>query len=146
MPSLVEMAIEAMKNFDPKTDPVDSFPEIPDGTYECIIEIIDYRVAQTGSDFIQATCEITEGDYINQKIFVKYFFTEKTQDRSVQSIMTLLNKYGYEVEVADLFADYETIAEGMQVLIGLECYVKVSTTVSKNGKKFTRETITPVMV
>ena len=79
------------------------------------------------------------GEYEGRFIFVNYFFTEKTIERSIKGINKLAYDFGYTLP-ADAFATYDSLAETLNSMAGNQAIVKKTT--SKNG--FANYKVTPV--
>ena len=109
MDDLLSIASKTMENFDPATDSVDNFESLPDGEYNCLLEEATSRVSEEkGTHWISLKFSIMDGDYTNRLIFVNYFFTEKTIERSIKSITKLAFDFGYQLPV-DAFTSYDFI-------------------------------------
>lgn len=124
---LYNMASEVMKNFDPATDLVDDFEEIPDGTYECIIEKVTHKENEKGTNWISIDCSIIDD---NRHLFVNYFFTEKTMMRSIKAINKLAFNYGFDIGL-DSYYDYDILSYNLNSIAGTKCTVTKKT--STNG-------------
>jgi hypothetical protein len=139
MDNLLNIASEVMKGFDPAVDKVDDFEKLPDGEYNCLLEDVTARKNEKGTNWISFKFSIIDGDYANRIIFVNYFFTEKTSERSVKGIIKLAYDFGYQVP-EDCFGTYEALAGYLNGIAGNQATVKQTT--SKND--FTNYKVTPV--
>ena len=140
MDDLLNIAQKTMENFDPATDKVDDFEEVADGEYTCLLEDVTARVSEKGTNWISLKFSIMEGDNEGRFLFVNYFFTEKTVERSIKGITKLAYEFGYELPT-DAFTSYESLAETLNGMAGNQATVKKST--SKNG--FTNYKVTPLV-
>ncbi len=138
MDDLLNIATKTMEGFDPATDKVDDFEEIADGTYPCLLEKVTARKNDKGTNWISLDFSImTEGE--NRHIFVPYFFTEKTIERSIKAINKLAYEFGYQLPV-DAFTSYETLADTLNGMAGNQAEIVKKT--SNSG--FTNYKVTPL--
>lgn len=139
MDDLLSIAQKTMENFDPAVDKVDDFEKLPDGEYDCLLEDVTARKSEKGTNWISFKFSVMSGDYENRLIFVNYFFTEKTIERSIKGITKLAYEFGYEIPT-DAFTSYESLAETLNAMAGNQATVKQTT--SKND--FTNYKVTPI--
>lgn len=140
MDDLLSIAQKTMENFDPATDKVDDFEEVADGEYACLLEDVTARKSeQTGNNWIGFKFSIMEGENVGRYLFVNFFFTEKTIERSIKAINKLAYDFGYEIP-ADAYTGYENLAETLNAMAGNQATVKKTT--SKNG--FANYKVTPI--
>lgn len=136
---LLSLATKTMEGFNPAVDKVDDYEQIPDGEYMCLLEDVTARKSEKGTNWISFKFSIISGDFANRFIFVNFFFTEKTFERSIKAITKLAYDFGYELP-ADAFTSYQTLAETLSGIAGNQATVKQST--AKNG--FTNHKVTPM--
>lgn len=140
MDNLLDIANKVMEGFDPATDTVDDFEKLPDGEYTCLLEDVTARKNDKGTNWIAFKFSVMSGDYENRLIFVNYFFTDKTTERSIKAITKLAYEFGYELPI-DAFATFESLAETLSAMAGNQATVKQTT--SKND--FTNYKVTPLI-
>lgn len=138
MDDLLNIATKTMEGFNPATDKVDDFEKIADGEYTCLLEDVTARKNDKGTNWISFKFSIMEGEYENRLIFVNYFFTEKTMERSVKGITKLAYEFGYELPL-EAFTSYESLAETLNTMAGNRAMVKQTT---KND--FSNYKVTPI--
>lgn len=139
MESLLDLAKKTMEGFNPATDTVDNFEKIEDGIYNCVLEDVKARKNDKGTNWISFRFSIMDGDYANRQIFVNYYFTEKTVERSIKALNKVAYDFGYTLPV-DAFSTYETLAETLNSMAGNQ-----ATVTQKTGKNdFTSYKVTPV--
>jgi len=137
MDDLLNIASKTMEGFDPATDKVDDFEEVADGTYNCLLEKVTYRKSEKGTNYITFDFSIMdEGE--NRHLFVPYFFTEKTIERSIKAISKLAYDFGYQLPV-DAFTSYESLADTLNGMAGNQAEIVKKT--SNSG--FTNYKVTP---
>lgn len=130
MDDLLNIATKTMEKFNPATDKVDDFEKIPDGEYNCLLEEVTARKSEkTGTNWISLKFTILDGDYENRLLFVNYFFSEKTMERSIKAITKLAYEFGYGIPL-DSFSSFETLAEALNSMAGNQAIVSQKT--SKN--------------
>lgn len=139
MDNLLDIAKKAMENFDPKTDDVDNFEKLPDGEYQCLLESVEYKKNDKGTNWISFDFSVMSGDYENRRIFVNYFFTEKTTERSIKALTKVAFQFGYDLPI-ESFTSYETLAETLNAMAGNQAIVEQKT--SKND--FTNYKVSPL--
>lgn len=140
MEDLMSIAAKTMENFDPAVDKVDDFENLPDGEYNCLLEDVTARKSEEkGTNWITFKFSVMSGEYENRLIFVNYFFTEKTVDRSVKGITKLSYDFGYSLPI-EAFSSYESLAETLSAMAGNQAVVKQTT--SKNG--YANYKVTPI--
>ena len=140
MDDLLSIASKTMENFDPAVDKVDDFENLPDGEYSCLLEDVTARKSEEkGTNWISLKFSVMSGDYENRLIFVNYFFTEKTIERSIKAITKLAYEFGYSLPTV-AFTSYDSLAETLNAMAGNQATVKQTT--SKNG--FANYKVTPI--
>lgn len=140
MEDLLSIASKTMENFNPAVDKVDDFENLPDGEYSCLLEDVTARKSEEkGTEWMSFKFSVMSGDYENRLIFVNYFFTEKTVERSIKGITKLAYEFGYEIPV-ESWTNLETLAETLNAMAGNQATVKQTT--SKNG--YANYKVTPI--
>lgn len=136
---LLSIASKTMEGFNPATDSVDNFDKLPDGDYDCVLDEVTARKNDKGTNWISLKFSVLTGDNANRCIFVNYYFTEKTVERSIKAITKVAYEFGYELPV-EAFTSYESLAETLNGMAGNQAVVTQTT--SKND--FTNYKVTPV--
>ena len=139
MNDLLNLASKTMEGFNPATDSVDNFEKLADGDYDCVLDEVTARKNDKGTNWISFKFSVLTGDCANRCIFVNYYFTEKTAERSIKAITKLAYEFGYEVPL-EAFTSYESLAETLNAMAGNQAVVNQTT--SKND--FTNYKVTPV--
>ena len=130
--NLFDLANEIMKDFDPSKPLTTDFEELEDGTYNCIVEKIQYKQNEKGTEWINFDCTIMGN---NRHMFINKFFTEKTAKRSLTEINKLVFELGYKIPL-EAYATVETLSTALESLKGeqLEIEKKTSNTGFVNYK------------
>lgn len=139
MDDLLNIATKTMEGFNPATDTVDNFEKLPDGDYNCLLEDVTAKVSEKGTNWISFKFSVMDGDYENRLIFVNFFFTEKTIERSIKGISKLAYDFGYELPI-DAFSSLDNLAETLNQMAGNQATVHQTT--SKND--YTNYKVTPI--
>ena len=140
MDDLLSIATKTMEGFDPAVDKVDDFENLPDGGYNCLLEDVTARKSEEkGTNWISFKFSVMVGEYENRLLFVNFYFTEKTVERSIKGITKLAYEFGYSLPT-EAFTSYDSLAETLNAMAGLQAIVKQTT--SKNG--FANYKVTPI--
>lgn len=131
MDDLLKIAGNVMENFNPETDSASDFDNLPDGTYEVLITDVSHRTSEKGTKSVALKTEITSEAHNGRFLFVNYYFTEKTTERSIKTVLKLVNTLGFENLTVDAFKSIETLSDSLQALVGTEAIIKQTT--SKSG-------------
>lgn len=138
MDDLLKIASDVMETFNPETDSADDYEKLPDDEYNCLLEEVTNKQNEKGTVWISFKFSISDGKYANRIIFVNYYFTEKTTERSIKSLIKVAHDFGYELPI-EAFGGMDTLTEALQGLSGNTALVKQTT--SKND--FTNYKVTP---
>ncbi len=139
MEDLLNIAKRTMEGFNPATDSADDFEKLPDGEYTCLLEDVYNKTSETtGNSWIGLKFSVMEGQFANRFIFVNYFFTEKTIERSVKQLAKLTHDFGYQLPM-EAFETMETLKEALSSLAGNQATVK-----SVTKGEFTNYKVTPI--
>lgn len=116
MDELLKLANSLMENDNYKNEDFGEFI-LPDGEYLVNIDKIELKTSELkGTQWINFTTTIVDGEHTNKKIFISMFLTEKTIKRTLTSIMNLINSFGYTLD-SSMFTDYETLVEALQEFV-----------------------------
>lgn len=141
MDDLLNIASKTMEGFDPAKDSVDDFEEIKDGEYNGLLEDVTARKSDKGTNWISFKFSILDNEeYKNRFIFVNYFFTEKTIERSIKALNKVAYDFGYQLPV-DAFTSLETLAETLNGIAGNQAVIEKKT--SNSG--FVNYKVTPTV-
>ena len=141
MEDLMEKAEKVMAGFNPATDEVVNYDNPPDGVYECLVEKVTSGVTQQkGCPFIKFHYSILD-ENVSGFLFVSYYFTDKTTDRSIKMLTKLAYEWGYTIPM-EAFQNLETLAEALNNLAGNQATVEQKT---KEGSTYPNYKVTPVV-
>ena len=148
MDDLLNIATKTMESFDPAVDTVDDFEKLPDGDYECLLEDVTARKSDKGTNWISFKFSVMNGDYTNRLIFVNFFFTEKTIERSIKGITKLTYDFGFGLPLVEIFSSSNDPTEQLQALAEyLNCITGMQATVTQKTSKndYTNYKVTPII-
>lgn len=128
--NLMEIAAQTMETFNPETDPVDVYENLPDGEYLCVLEDVKNKVNDKGTQWISFRYTVLKGAYENKCLFVNYFFTDKTVERSIKALKKVAYNFGYDLPIT-AFETLETLAETLNAMAGNQAIVTQTT--NKSG-------------
>ena len=141
MMDLLNIANETLKGFNPATDKVEDFENLPDGEYNCLLEdVTNKKSEKTGNEWIGLKFNVHEGEYAGRYIFVNYFFTPKTIARSIKQLSKLTHDFGYQLPV-ESFESMETLKDALLTLCGNTASVE-----QKTKNDFSNYKVTPTNV
>src|SRR5690625_1533178 len=135
--SLMDIAASILdEGFDAKKDPVSDFEDLPDGTYYAMLENVEWRVSDSGFEWLSLVFEITEGEYEGKKFFGMISFNnERFQARNIKLAMQTAAAVGVTLQPED-FAEPETaLVEAFQDGLGQEVDLTLTTWTSKKTGK-----------
>lgn len=144
MDELLAIAEKTMAGFNPATDKVDSYEQIADGVYNCLLEKVTARETSKGTPYISLDFSVMD-ENVHGHIFVPYYFSEKTLERSIKAVTKLAYEFGYELP-ADTFTDLESVAQALDSMSGNQAVVEIKTPTPKNenDKAFPNYKVQPV--
>src|SRR5699024_10464899 len=107
--SLMDMAAGILEEgWDAKKDSVSEYDNLPDGTYYAMLENAEWRVSDSGFEWLNLVFEITEGDQEGKKFFgMISFHNEQFQIRNIKLSMQTAVAVGVDLSPED-FAEPET--------------------------------------
>ena len=130
MEDLLNIAKETMKEFNPETDPVSNFEEIPDGEYEVLLEEVSYKKSEKGTPNICFKYSVIGGEYEGRLLFDNHYLTEKTIKWQTQMLSKIAYIFGFELP-EDTFDSFERIVEVYNQMAGSTTSAKKTT--NKSG-------------
>jgi hypothetical protein len=108
-----------------------AFEVLPKGTYNAIIEDLEYTTSQASGDpMIHATYSITDAEYENRKVHDYYMLRGKGAEFSLPRLKQLLTRVCPEVAL-DAFNPSEFADSG--VAINRQCQLKLIVQTQKKG-------------
>lgn len=136
--NLKDMASQILsEGFDPKTSPVSDFENLPDGTYDALLENAEWRVSQNGDfEWLSLVFEVLNEGHEGRKHFGMISFNhEKMIGLNIKRAMKTADAVGVELD-PDVFDEPETaLVEAFQEGLGTEVELTLTSYVSKKTGK-----------
>lgn len=109
-----------------------SFEVIPKGTYNAIIEDLEFTESQSsGAPMLKAVFSITDGEYAERKVFDYYVLTGEGAKYSLPKLKQLVSRVCPEVDLGS-FNPAKFAEDG--VAINRPCQIKLAVTTQKKGE------------
>lgn len=102
------------------------FPLVPNGTYDAIVENVEFKFSNAGNAMLKWTFRITQNDQNNRMLFL---YTVLTVDFHIKLIAKILNRILPEYDIQTFKP--KTFAE-TGVILGKPCKIKVKVEESMN--------------
>lgn len=109
-----------------------SFDVVPKGTYNAVIEELEFTTSQSsGAPMLKGVYTITDGEFADRKIFDYYVLTGEGAKYSLPKLKQLVSRVCPEVDMSSFnpaqFAD-------SGVAINRMCQIKLTVTTQKKGE------------
>lgn len=129
--NLKELAQKMLnEGFNPNETNVDDngFDNLPDGIYDAILEDVQFRVSEKGTEWLSLTLTIINEGYENRKFFANYWLTEKQLERNIKRLWGHAARvFNVELTVDDI-ANIETaVVEKLQEALGTQVELELKT-------------------
>jgi hypothetical protein len=136
--NLKELAAQILaEGFDPNTSNVDQsdYDNLPDGIYDAILEDVQFRVNDKGTEWISLTLSIINEGFENRKFFANYWLTEKKMAENIKKLWGhAAQVFGIELTVEDI-ANIETdVVEKLKEALGNQVELEIKTSRWKDKK------------
>lgn len=111
--SLMEAAAQILADgFDRKKGAVSDYEDLPEGTYEALLENVEWRVADSGFEWLSLQFEILSEGFEGRKYFGMINYTnESFLNQNIKLTMRVGSAVGVEIQAED-FAEPETALVG----------------------------------
>lgn len=138
--NLKELAAEILnEGFNPETDPVSDFDNLPDGQYDAMLTDVQWRVNDKGTEWLSMEFEILNEGFENRKYFGMIFFSnERMQKFNIKRTMKYAAVLGVELGVEDFDRPESTLVQALQN----GCGQQVTLTLKTNKNNFQNFEIT----
>src|SRR5690625_4565002 len=135
--SLMEAAAQILaEGFDPKKDPVSEYENLPDGTYFAMLEGVEWRVSDSGFEWLNLAFEITDGEYKGRKFNGMISFNnQQFLNRNIKLAMQTAAAVGVELQPEDFIEPETALVEAFQDGLGQEVDLTLTTWKSKKTGK-----------
>lgn len=135
--SLMEAAAQILADgFDRKKGAVSDYEDLPEGTYEALFENVEWRVSDSGFEWLHLTFEIlTEGFEGRKFNGMISFNNEQFLNRNMKLAFRVGGAVGVELQPEDFAEPETTLVDALQDGIGQEVDLELENYVTKKGKK-----------
>lgn len=130
MDDLLKIAGNVMDNFNPETDSVSDYENLPDGKYDALVAEVGHRTSEKGTKSVFLKFEIAGGKFEGRNTWANFYFTEKMAEVTIKRILKMVHDFGFELTI-DAFKSVEELSENLQGLVGNEAEIVLKT--SKSG-------------
>lgn len=136
--SLKDMAAQILEEgFDPATSPVSDFENLPDGTYDAMLENVEWRVSQDGGfEWLSLVFEILNEGFEGRKYFGMVSFNhENMVGLNIKRAMKTANAVGVELHPEDFETPETSLVEAFKEGLGTEVELTLTGWKSKKTGK-----------
>lgn len=129
--NLKELAQKMLnEGFDPNVTNVneENNYDLPDGIYDAILEDVQYRVNDKGTEWISLTLTIINEGYENRKYFANYWLTEKQLEQNIKKLWGhAAQVFNVELTIDDIANIETTVVEKLQTALGTQVELELKT-------------------
>lgn len=143
--SLRDIAAQILaEGFNPETDPVSEFDELPDGEYDAILTDVNWRTNDNGTEWLSLEFEILNEGFEGRKYFGNIFFSnEKMLGLNIKRTMKYAFILGVELD-ADVFDAPETeLVDAFKTALGNQVTLTLKTNKKGTFQNFEISEFTP---
>lgn len=122
--------------FDPATSPVSDFENLPDGIYDAMLSDAEWRVSDSGFEWLSLEFEILNEGFEGRKYFgMISFVNEKMLQRNIKLAMKTAHAVGVEIDLEDFDQPETSLVETFKEGLGNEVELKITSWSNKNTGK-----------
>lgn len=129
--NLKELAAQILaEGFDPKSANVDQgdYDNLPDGIYDAILEDVQFRINDKGTEWVSMTLSIINEGYDNRKFFANYWLTEKKMEENIKKLWGHATQVlGVELTVEDIADIQNSAIEKLKESLGNQVELELKT-------------------
>lgn len=131
--NLKEMAAQILQEgFNPETDSINDFDNLPDGIYDALLTNASWRTNDNGTEWLSLEFEILNEGFENRKYFGNIFFSvEKMLQVNIKRTMKYAAVLGITLDVEDFAEPETTLVEAFKSGLGNQVELELKT--SKKG-------------
>lgn len=135
--NLKDMAAQILsEGFNPATSPVSDYENLPDGTYDALLENVEWRTSESGFEWLSLAFEILNEGYEGRKYFGMISFNnEKMVGLNIKRAMKTANAVGVELQPTDFESPEQNLVEAFEEGLGKEVELKLTSWTSKKTGK-----------
>ncbi len=135
--SLMEAAAQILADgFDRKKGAVSDYEDLPEGTYEAMLENVEWRVSDSGFEWLSLQFEILSEGFENRKYFGMIAFNnERFLNQNIKLAMRVAAAVGVELQPEDFAAPETDLVDAFQDGVGQEVDLTLTNWTSKKTGK-----------
>lgn len=122
--------------FDVKKGAVSDFEELPEGTYEALLENVEWRTSDSGFEWLSLQFEILSEGFEGRKYFGMIAFNnEKFLNMNIKLALRVAGAVNVELSAEDFETPETSLVEAFQDGLGMEVDLKLTNWKSKKTGK-----------
>ena len=136
--SLMDAAAQILaEGFDVKKGAVSDFEDLPEGTYEAILENVEWKTSDSGWEWLSLQFEVLSEGFEGRKYFgMISFMNENFMNMNIKLALRVAGAVGVELSPEDFETPETSLVEAFQEGLGMEVDLKLTNWENKKtGKK-----------
>lgn len=135
--SLKDIAAQILaEGFDAKKDPVSEYENLPEGTYEALLESAEWKVSDSGFEWLNLRFEILSEGFEGRKFNGMISFNnEQFMNRNIKLAMKCAAAVGVELQPEHFAEPESSLVEAFQDGVGMEVDLTLTNWTSKKTGK-----------
>lgn len=135
--SLKDAAAQILaEGFDIKKGAVSDYEDLPEGTYEAMLEDVEWKVSDSGFEWLNLQFEILTEEYEGRKFNgMISFHNEQFMNRNIKLALRVAGAVGIELQPEDFETPETSLVEAFQDGLGMEVDLTLTNWTSKKTGK-----------
>lgn len=135
--SLMEAAASILaEGFDIKKGAVSDYEDLPEGTYEAILENVEWKTSDSGWEWLSLQFEILSEGFEGRKYFgMISFMNENFMNMNIKLALRVAGAVGVELKPEDFETPETSLVEAFQGGLGMEVDLTLTNWENKKTKK-----------
>src|SRR5690625_1429261 len=135
--SLMDAAAQILADgFDVKKGAVSDFEDLPEGTYEALLENVEWRTSDSGFEWLSLQYEILSEGFEGKKFFGMISFNnERFLNMNIKLALRVAGAVGVELSADDFETPETSLVEAFQDGLGMEVDLKLTNWENKKTGK-----------
>lgn len=122
--------------FDVKKGAVSDFEDLPEGTYEALLENVEWRTSDSGFEWLSLQYEILSEGFEGKKFFGMISFNnERFLNMNIKLALRVAGAVGVELSADDFETPETSLVEAFQNGLGMEVDLKLTNWENKKTGK-----------
>jgi len=122
--------------FDVKKGAVSDFEDLPEGTYEALLENVEWRTSDSGFEWLSLQYEILSEGFEGKKFFGMISFNnERFLNMNIKLALRVAGAVGVELSADDFETPETSLVEAFQDGLGMEVDLKLTNWENKKTGK-----------